>query len=54
MATLPLELHTRSVDVGTDPARRLRIFNVVMGFLHLASGSAMVALSNDFTLPPLR
>ncbi|WP_404390149.1 heliorhodopsin HeR [Humibacillus xanthopallidus] len=51
MDTHPLELHTRSVDVGTNPAKRLRIFNVVMGLLHLASASAMVALSNDFTLP---
>jgi hypothetical protein len=30
---------------------RLRIYNIVMGFFHAASGAAVVALSNDFTLP---
>jgi len=30
---------------------RLRIYNVVMGFLHLAQGIAVVALATDFTLP---
>jgi hypothetical protein len=51
VSTYPLELQTRSVDVGSDSAKRLRVFNAVMGFLHLVSGAAMVALSNDFTLP---
>ena len=31
--------------------KRLRIYNVVMGFFHAASGIAVVALSNDFSLP---
>jgi hypothetical protein len=30
---------------------RLRIYNVIMGFFHAASGAAVVALSNDFSLP---
>ncbi len=51
MSTLPLELSTRSVDVPDHTARSLRIFNVVMGALHLASGAVMVALASDFTLP---
>lgn len=51
MSVYPLGLHTTSVNVTLRAATRLRIFNVVMGVLHLASGSAMVALSNDFTLP---
>ncbi len=31
--------------------RRLRWFNLVMGVVHLVSGSAMLALANDFSLP---
>ena len=46
-----MELQARSVEVPDATAKRLRIFNVVMGLLHLVSGSAMVALSNDFSLP---
>ncbi|MGI8947483.1 MAG: heliorhodopsin HeR [Ornithinimicrobium sp.] len=51
MTAHPIELHTRSVTVTDRTAGRLRLFNLVMGVLHLASGSAMVALSNDFSLP---
>ncbi len=31
--------------------RRLRVYNLVMGVLHLAQGILILALSNDFTLP---
>jgi Heliorhodopsin len=31
--------------------RRLRIYNVAMGFLHTAQGVAILVLSNDFSLP---
>lgn len=51
MTELPLDLSTRSVTVTDHAARRLRSVNVVMGVLHLLSGGAMVALSNDFSLP---
>ncbi|MGB5952148.1 MAG: heliorhodopsin HeR [Ornithinimicrobium sp.] len=51
MSTLPLELRTQSVSVSDRSAGRLRIFNLVMGLLHLGSGGAMLALSNDFTVP---
>jgi hypothetical protein len=51
MSTYPSALQTRSVHVGSDTAKRLRVLNAVMGALHLVSGLAMVALSNDFTLP---
>jgi hypothetical protein len=30
---------------------RLRLYNVVMGFLHAAQGAAVLALANDFALP---
>ena len=51
MSVYPLDLDTTSVNVPLKAAKRLRIFNAVMGVLHLVSGGAMVALSNDFTLP---
>ncbi|MBW8172226.1 heliorhodopsin HeR [Ornithinimicrobium sp. Arc0846-15] len=47
----PLQLQTESVALPEKSAKRLRIFNLVMGVLHLVSGAGMVALSNDFTLP---
>lgn len=31
--------------------RRLRLYNVLMGFLHLAQGATIFFLSNDFSLP---
>lgn len=31
--------------------KRLRLYNAVMGFFHLAQGIAVVALATDFTLP---
>ncbi len=51
MTVYPIELQTRSVTVPDRIAGRLRVFNLVMGVLHLVSGGAMVLLSNDFTLP---
>lgn len=51
MSVYPLHLDTTSVNVTAPAAKRLRIFNAVMGALHLVSGAAMVFLSNDFTLP---
>lgn len=33
------------------PFRRLRIYNLVMGLLHLVQAGAVFFLSNDFTLP---
>ncbi|TLP96231.1 hypothetical protein FEF26_09600 [Nesterenkonia salmonea] len=51
MSAHPLELNTACVTVSSQTAWRLRIFNAVIGVLHLVSGSAMLALSNDFSLP---
>jgi hypothetical protein len=34
-----------------DQARRLRWYNLGMGFLHAAQGALILALSNDFSLP---
>ena len=31
--------------------KRLRWYNIAMGFFHAAQGAAVVALSNDFSLP---
>ena len=39
------------VDAG---AGRLRLYNVVIGLIHLVQGIAMLALSNDFSLPVTR
>lgn len=43
---------TQEPTVELDDARasRLRIFNAVMGVLHLISGAAMIVLGNDFEL----
>ena len=35
-------------------AGRLRLYNVVIGLIHLVQGIAMLALSNDFSLPVTR
>ncbi len=51
MTALPLQLSTPSVEVPERTSRSLRIFNLVMGVIHLVSGATMVALSSDFTLP---
>ena len=51
MSAYPLELQTTSVAVSNHAAKKLRIFNLVMGALHLVSGAAMIALSNGFSLP---
>ncbi|MFW5904592.1 MAG: heliorhodopsin HeR, partial [bacterium] len=36
---------------GRVSSPRLRIYNLVMGMLHLAQGALILALANDFTLP---
>ena len=41
---------TSPVAVSDDRFRRLRRFNLIMGALHAVSGTAMVALGNDFSL----
>ncbi len=37
-----------TVEVANERLSKLRVFNTLMGFLHLASGVAMIALGNDF------
>ncbi len=51
MSAFPLQLSTPSVDVPESTSRSLRTFNAVMGVIHLVSGTAMVVLSTDFSLP---
>lgn len=42
---------TVTPGIDADRARRLRIFNVVVGLLHAAQGGLMLALSNELALP---
>ncbi len=41
------------VEVDAD-AGKLRVYNLVIGLVHLVQGGAMLALSNDFSLPVTR
>ncbi len=38
-------------DAAALRLRRLRVYNVVMGFLHALQAAAVLVLANDFTLP---
>ena len=38
-------------DLGETCFKKLRLFNIIMGFLHLLQGFIMLILSNEFTLP---
>ena len=49
-ATIPND-DGAAVDITDERLGRLRRFNLIMGFLHLISGTAMVVLGNDFELP---
>jgi len=50
-ATSPaIDFDRRTVDVSDERLGKLRVFNLVMGVLHLISGSLMVVLGNDFEL----
>ncbi|MEO7588723.1 MAG: hypothetical protein ABIS84_11940 [Arachnia sp.] len=40
MSAYPLDLHTTSVNVPSRAAKRLRIFNAVMGVLHRRSSTS--------------
>jgi hypothetical protein len=37
--------------MSETPFRRLRVYNLLMGLLHLAQGVVIIILSNDFKLP---
>jgi hypothetical protein len=49
------EKETKKVDCFTDLGescfKKLRNFNLIMGFLHIIQGFLMLILSNEFTLP---
>ena len=45
-----IDFHRQTVEVSDQRLGKLRIFNLVMGLLHLISGSLMVVLGNDFEL----
>ncbi|WP_051063032.1 heliorhodopsin HeR [Ilumatobacter nonamiensis] len=52
MTTITIETDREVVDITDDRLGRLRIFNLVMGCVHLVSGLFMVAIGNrDFELP---
>ncbi|MGF1617785.1 MAG: heliorhodopsin HeR [Acidimicrobiia bacterium] len=38
-------------DLAASVSSRLRLYNIVMGFLHAAQGAAVLWLATDFTLP---
>lgn len=40
-----------NASVPPETGRRLRLYNLAMGFLHAIQGVAVLWLSNDFTLP---
>lgn len=40
-----------TTEQASQPFRRLRQYNLAMALLHGAQGAALLALSNDFTLP---
>ncbi|MFC1663432.1 heliorhodopsin HeR [Patescibacteria group bacterium] len=42
---------TEQIEQLDNQSRRLRPYNIVMGFLHLIQGVLMVALSSDFSVP---
>lgn len=43
-----------TADDVEEAAGSLRVYNIVIGLIHLAQGIAMLLLSNDFTLPVTR
>lgn len=45
-----IDFDRQTVEVSEQRLGKLRIFNLVMGLLHLVSGSLMVILGNDFEL----
>ena len=52
MSATAVSLDQSGVD--TDAFGRLRLYNLVVGLVHLGQGIAMLALSNDFALPVSR
>lgn len=40
-----------ATDESTTKLSRLKIYNLIMGFLHLVQGVAVLFLSNDFSVP---
>lgn len=51
MSAIQASAAAEEVDAA---ANRLRLYNIVIGLVHLAQGIAMLALSNDFALPVTR
>jgi hypothetical protein len=51
MTTITIDTDRAVVDVSDERLSRLRIFNLVMGCLHLVSGVLMIVLGNDTELP---
>ena len=44
MTTLTVDFDAPTVEVSDDRLRKLRIFNAVMGTLHLVSGTLMLEI----------
>ncbi len=49
-ATTAIDFDRQTVEVSDQRLGKLRVFNLVMGLLHLVSGALMVVLGNDFEL----
>lgn len=44
-------MSSTTTAIEPDEQRRLRIYNLVMGVVHLVQGAAIIVLSNGFSLP---
>jgi hypothetical protein len=51
MTTITIDTDREVVEISDERLARLRMFNLVMGVLHLVSGTLMVVLGNDTKLP---
>src|SRR5687768_16742081 len=51
MVSPPATVSRRDGDTSDSMFDRLRLYNVVVGLIHLAQVLALLLLSNDFSLP---
>ncbi len=54
MSTMPAATANPTASEVEADAGKLRLYNLVIGLVHLVQGVAMLALSNDFSLPVTR
>ena len=51
MTTITIDTDREVVEISDARLGRLRVFNALMGLVHLVSGTLMIALGNDTKLP---